>query len=210
MGLGMQNKSNLKPKKEPTQERSRETVDVILEAATRIIADGATEKITTQKIAEVAGVSVGSLYQYFPGKDALVLALIRRFVEKNFQSIDKMLLDNENLDLEPLLRVVVDHLIDLEIKNQRLGRVIMDLFLRVGDFELLAKIDTVLEASIQKSIDRLQPKMRSLHPSLSAMLLLNTVRAFLSAVVYRKPEYLKTQEVRDELVRLLLGYVKPV
>ncbi|MDR3488568.1 MAG: TetR/AcrR family transcriptional regulator [Bradyrhizobium sp.] len=64
------------PRKTPIQERSKATVDVIAEAAARILAKEGAEALTTNRIAEVAGVSVGSVYQYFPNKEAIVAALL--------------------------------------------------------------------------------------------------------------------------------------
>ncbi|MFN7134796.1 MAG: TetR/AcrR family transcriptional regulator, partial [Myxococcales bacterium] len=65
----------------PKQERSRALVDVLLEATARILQTDGAEKLSTNAIARVAGVSVGSLYQYFPDKEAVVAALIERKVE---------------------------------------------------------------------------------------------------------------------------------
>ena len=65
-------------RKTASQERSRATVNAILEATARILVKEGFDKASTNRVAEVAGVSVGSLYQYFPSKDALVAALIAR------------------------------------------------------------------------------------------------------------------------------------
>ena len=70
--------SPLDPRKSPKQARSAATVEIILEAAARILESKGLPGYTTNAVAEKAGVSVGSLYQYFPGKDALTGALIRR------------------------------------------------------------------------------------------------------------------------------------
>ncbi|MGK9165381.1 TetR/AcrR family transcriptional regulator [Inquilinus limosus] len=68
----------IKPRKTPGQARSVETVAVILEAAARILEERGLTGYTTNAVAVRAGVSIGSLYQYFPGKDALTAALIER------------------------------------------------------------------------------------------------------------------------------------
>lgn len=65
-------------KKTPGQARSRATIDAILVAATRLLFELGYEKTTTNKIAEVAGVSIGSLYEYFPGKEAIFVEIRRR------------------------------------------------------------------------------------------------------------------------------------
>lgn len=69
---------SLDPRKSPKQARSAATVEVILEAAARILESKGLSGYTTNAVADKAGVSVGSLYQYFPGKDALTGALIKR------------------------------------------------------------------------------------------------------------------------------------
>jgi AcrR family transcriptional regulator len=65
-------------RKPPRQQRARATVEYILEAATRVLAADGLAALTTNRVAEVAGVGIGSLYQYFPNKSALVAALIAR------------------------------------------------------------------------------------------------------------------------------------
>jgi AcrR family transcriptional regulator len=67
-----------KPRKQPTQSRSEETVASIVEAAAQVLESDGFEGFNTNAVAARAGVSIGSLYQYFPGKDALTVALIRR------------------------------------------------------------------------------------------------------------------------------------
>ena len=70
----------LKPRKEPRQARSKAMVDTILDAMARVLVERGYAKTNTNLVAEVAGISVGSLYQYFPNKDALIVALRERHV----------------------------------------------------------------------------------------------------------------------------------
>lgn len=67
-------------RKKPQQERSRQMVETLIEATARVIAKKGLDGATTPNIAEAAGVSVGSLYQYFDGKEALVAALLEKMV----------------------------------------------------------------------------------------------------------------------------------
>src|SRR6266540_4026301 len=75
------------PRKQPRQKRSLETVDAILAATAQVLVRHGYEGANTNRIAEAAGVSVGSLYQYFPSKEALVTALIERHMESMWQII---------------------------------------------------------------------------------------------------------------------------
>src|SRR5262245_9490004 len=74
----MPRKPLTKPRKHASQQRSRATVDALIEATARILVKEGFDSASTNRIAEQAGVSVGSLYQYFPSKEALVAAVIQR------------------------------------------------------------------------------------------------------------------------------------
>jgi AcrR family transcriptional regulator len=69
---------HLQPRKVPKQERSRALVDAIVEATARVLLDKGYDGLGVADVADVAGVSIGSLYQYFPSKEALVAARIER------------------------------------------------------------------------------------------------------------------------------------
>ncbi|PLQ00799.1 TetR/AcrR family transcriptional regulator [Cupriavidus pauculus] len=72
----------LRPRKTPRQARAGETVAAIVEAAAQVLEAGGVEGFNTNAVADRAGVSIGSLYQYFPGKDALTVALIQRETQR--------------------------------------------------------------------------------------------------------------------------------
>ena len=64
----------------PTQDRAQVTVEAMLEAAVKLLKKGGSSAITTNRIAETAGVSIGSVYQYFPNKRAIFIALHERHI----------------------------------------------------------------------------------------------------------------------------------
>ncbi|MCW7541777.1 TetR/AcrR family transcriptional regulator, partial [Aquabacterium sp. A7-Y] len=72
--------SPLTPRKKPLQARSSRTVEAIFDASIQVLIDGGIERVTTTRVAERAGVSVGSLYQYFPNKQSLLAALLERYL----------------------------------------------------------------------------------------------------------------------------------
>jgi AcrR family transcriptional regulator len=106
------NESRIGPRKSPSQERSRRTVDRILDAATRIFHEQGYTDATTNDIADEADVSVGSLYQYFPNKDALLVALTQRHIATTTTDLTNLLLDlPRDSDIETTFRTVVDFLV---------------------------------------------------------------------------------------------------
>lgn len=103
--------STLKPRKQPTQPRAVETVACILEAAAQILEAQGFEAFNTNAVAERAGVSIGSLYQYFPGKEALLIALMQREKE-SFRD------DAHAALAEPDGRAALRHLIGAAVRQQ--------------------------------------------------------------------------------------------
>ncbi|NQW72030.1 MAG: TetR/AcrR family transcriptional regulator [Actinobacteria bacterium] len=105
--------SSLAPRKVPRQERSRRTVDRILVAAAQVFHEAGYTSATTNDIALEAGISVGSLYQYFPNKDALLVALTRRHIDSAAAGLVSLVLALSPEDgIRESLRTVVDFLVE--------------------------------------------------------------------------------------------------
>lgn len=79
----------VRPRKQPTQGRSRHTVAAILEATFRVLDEAGGEGLTTTRVAEVAGVSVGTLYQYFPNREALINALLADHLDSAIGAVER-------------------------------------------------------------------------------------------------------------------------
>jgi AcrR family transcriptional regulator len=106
-------------KKEPKQRRSRELFEAILEAGTRILKAGVLE-LNTNKIAEKAGVSVGSLYQYFPGKDAILAKIVERQQEKNARRFLAIIEANRGKGVEETTDALVSEIVVLFYEQRQL------------------------------------------------------------------------------------------
>jgi AcrR family transcriptional regulator len=117
-------KSVANPRKQPSQPRSRETVAVILEAAARILESRGLDGYNTNAVAEKAGVSIGSLYQYFPGKDALTIALIVSFEEDLLQSVKTAVAATQHDTLTQALQRIVRALYGAHIRRAALNVVL--------------------------------------------------------------------------------------
>ncbi len=101
----------LSPRKQPVQARSRALVEAILTAAARVLEQAGLEGFNTNRVAEAAGVSVGSLYQYFPGKTALLAALVRQDAAELRADLAKAseTADGARATVEAMVDVVVAH-----------------------------------------------------------------------------------------------------
>lgn len=107
----MKAKPALAPRKEPRQARSRRMRADILEASIRVLRDEGPLRFTTQRVADIAGVSVGSLYQYFPNKEALVYAIHLEVVADAWAAVERIL-DDGMLDARAkLARIAIMYFI---------------------------------------------------------------------------------------------------
>lgn len=98
--------SQISSRKEPKQARSTELVSAILEAAIQVLAKEGASRFTTARVAEKAGVSVGSVYQYFPNKAAILFRLQTDEWQQTSQMLSRILEDVSQLPLERLRALV--------------------------------------------------------------------------------------------------------
>src|SRR5262249_6705466 len=127
-----------KPRKYASQERSRATVDALVEATARILVREGFDHASTNRIAAEAGVSVGSLYQYFPSKEALVAAVIERHRRDLMTVARRAIADVAVLPLEDAVRRLVAVAVDAHRLDPKLHRVLAEQTPRTGG---LADVD---------------------------------------------------------------------
>jgi AcrR family transcriptional regulator len=123
-GRGRPRKRTLEARKAPGQARSKETVNVILEASARILESEGLRGFNTNAVAAKAGVSVGSLYQYFPNKDAILLALINSFEDATQEAILQALQSGKGWPLKTSLKLFVRALVGMHYRRPKLNRVL--------------------------------------------------------------------------------------
>jgi AcrR family transcriptional regulator len=104
----------------PRQDRSAATVDAILDAVVRILKRQGLEGITTNRVAEVAGVSIGTLYQYFEDKRAIYVALHHRHVEAIDWVMQTVFIEQARSSLEDLVRALVETMVDAHANDPEL------------------------------------------------------------------------------------------
>jgi len=129
------------PRKTATQERSRQTVDVLLEATARILVKDGYDKASTNRIAVAAGVSIGSLYQYFPSKEALVAAVIDRHMGEMLELVREELVEVATRPVDVVVRKLVAAMIDAHRADPKLHRVLVEQIPRTGRLENIEAMD---------------------------------------------------------------------
>ncbi|ETI62864.1 hypothetical protein GCM10007301_50850 [Azorhizobium oxalatiphilum] len=112
----------LKPRKRPVQARSLATIEAIFEATIQVLLHGGARALTTNRIAERAGVSVGTLYQYFPAKEALLYALVSRHLDKAGQAVEQACQAHSGASLSDCADTFVDAYIDAKAGDVAVSR----------------------------------------------------------------------------------------
>lgn len=196
-------------RKQPTQARSRATVDVILDAASRVLIQDGYEKLSTNRVAKLAGVSVGSLYQYFPGKRALVGAVLERHVERITAELRKEPAKLERLTVEGRIRRLTEWMIESHRKDPELHRIIVQELPRQGLGSQL--IADGFERAIANTALFLATHADELAPrnhELSAFIVVHTIESLTKAALARDPKMLGP-ELIAEITSLLTRYLTP-
>ena len=193
----------LNPRRRPRQQRSRQTVEFVLEAAAQVFASHGYAGATTNHIAERAGVSVGTLYQYFPNKDAILLALAERHVEEAARGLaaTAMSLRAAEPDLDELVRVLVTATADLNADP--VHAVLFDEAPRTPDLAgLLRRLRRTMAEEVEGHLARLG--RGGDRPDLIAEYLVLSVDAAVHEVVIRYP----SGPDRDAAVAELCSFVQ--
>ena len=112
--------------KKPRQERARHTIDALLQATAYILTHGGWDTLTTNRVAERAGVNIASLYQYFPGKDALVVELARRHVADQRAALLPILTERRGTGIGATLRALVSALVATHGEQPALHRALAE------------------------------------------------------------------------------------
>jgi AcrR family transcriptional regulator len=191
-------------RKEPRQARSRATVEAVVEAGARILSKQGWNGFTTNKVAEAAGVSIGSLYQYFPDKLSLVDAIRRRHIDDSLDAIRSALAETEALTV--FVEALVTNLIEAHSLHPGLHRVLLD---EVPGLEAYRHPNHQIEAQYLS----LFTQAAAIYGSQSRDVAASTVGLVLSdaidGVIHNAARRGRLHEpaIRDELVRLVCAYL---
>jgi len=200
-------KRRLSPRKTPRQDRSRATVEALLEATADILVRDGYAKLTTNRIADRAGVNIASLYQYFPGKDAIVAELRRRHGAEQRAGLLRILQERGDRKFETTLRALVSLGVGGHARSPGLQRVFAEEMPPLGHREV-AEMDAPLFDAMRRFLSSAELDVRDTE---LAFWMVSTVGG---AVVHRatieRPQDLATGAIEEELVRLLSRYLQPI
>ncbi|MDI3287441.1 TetR/AcrR family transcriptional regulator [Polyangium sp. 15x6] len=204
----MPDRSAVSPRKVPQQRRSQALVSAVIEAAVRILKHGREEALTTRRVAEIAGASVGSLYQYFPNRDAIVRALIDSHVREMLARVDEKMRDAfcatcpEEMVRRFATGLVAAHTVDLDR-----WQVIALQVLRFGDLDASDEAWQMLDDRARELVHRVAPELPADEAARAAARLVLLVRTLLMDALTQRPDELRDLRLTADITDLILGYI---
>lgn len=207
----MTQKLRTNPRKLASQERSRSTVDALLEATARVLVKEGYDRASTNRIAEVAGVSIGSLYQYFPSKEALVAAVIDRHTQEVSQVTRNAVVKAAAGPIEVAAREFVSVAIDAHRVNPKLHGVLAEQIPHVGRLKNIEANVREGYALVRGYLEAHRDEIDVADLDLAAFVLVTVVEALTHAAVLRRPDLLSDGKARhfvDDVTRLVVRYLR--
>jgi len=197
------------PRKAPKQQRSRATVEAILIATTQVVTEHGYDKTTTNLIAKRAGVSIGSLYQYFPNKESLVAALCEQHMRAVTDGVIAALERARALPLRDALEIIIRGLLAHHAEDTELQKILAEHSAALIGLDYCKEIDRRIEAAVAEHLAQRQENLRPANLELGAFMLVHGVEGITHAAVMQRPDALESGALARELVDLVQRYLLP-
>jgi AcrR family transcriptional regulator len=199
----------LAPRKLPSQARAKDTAEAIMRATAHILKKRGYQATTTNHVAEAAGVSIGSLYQYFPNKEAIVAALLERHLEETMGWLRSATVSALEQPLEEAARTLIQGLIAAHRVDPDLHRVFAEELPRVGSFERIHALEKETLALVRAYLEARVPELVAQRKlDIVCFVIVHSVEALTHGVVLFRQDWLDDPAFLDEVVRLVVRYVE--
>jgi AcrR family transcriptional regulator len=195
------------PRKKPRQQRSQDTVDCILDATARVLCTTGYDRASTNRIALAAGVSVGSLYQYFPSKEALVAGLVERHTAQMTSLVKGKLAEVASAPLDVAVRTMIQSMFDAHAVDPKLHKVLIEQVPRIGKLEEVVGLEREVEVLVALLLESRRKELRRVKLGAAAFVLCQVVEAVTHAAVLAELEEPRRGEVAAELTDMVLRYL---
>ena len=208
----MARRASLEPRKKARQSRAIETVRALREAAARILMDEGPDRLTTNRVAEVAGVGIGSLYQYYPNKGAIVADLVEHRLAEDTTRFGDRAAEFESL-ADPA-RSLVDAVCDRQLQGAALMAALLPLLTQVQQDraarEMTARVVADLGRRLAASPGALATDLQDPVALDRALFVVSrAIRWVTNEAVVERPELLADPGFREELARIVRRLFAP-
>ena len=198
------------PRKQPTQERAQQTVQAILRATAHILRGEGWDACNTNAVAKRAGVSIGSLYQYFPSKESLALALAEEHAARGLAVLMEAVTaaPRGTLSFEATVRHYIRAMVAVHQVDPKLHRVLVEQVPRIkGGLEVVRRVSTPAAELVRNWLETQREHIRGVNLDVATYMLVTAVESISHLQVLDRPAGLTSELLVDELSELVLGYL---
>jgi len=200
-------RDRLTPRKRPVQARSEATVAALFEASIQVLLAVGYRKLTTTLVAERAGVSVGTLYQYFPNREALINSVIKGYLDEVVSSIERSCQDLDGRRLEELATGLADAFIAAKYKRIDVSRAMHEPLADVGGAELVKTAATRAAGFIANNLQSCRNASFRDVPLL-ALLIVMACSSLLQTAIADQTGLVNANALRGHMRAMVLGYLR--
>ncbi len=199
---------NVAPRKSPRQTRAKVTVDAIVEATTELLLQEGYDRLTTARVAERAGVSVGSLYQYFPNKAALACAVIDRCCDGFLGAFSNALAGRSRANLTDGIAAIVDVGLVSHHLAPELHRIVGELAPRLGVGDRAERVSRAVMSEIETVLREHAAELApEIDPATAAAIIEPVLQALSHRVGLADPAQLANGALVRQATRLVSRYL---
>lgn len=202
----MVRKAQIFPKKSPKRRSSRSLVSAILTTTARILETGDYAKVTTNRIAKLAGVSIGSVYEYFPSKEALIGAIVDQAIERNQKRFEARLNDCDGYSFDELIGVMVQAAADSYLRNRKIRAIMFEQAPQLQKTEHVLKLRKHMTAQLKQVVERYKGEVRPKNREVAAFVSVNAVLGVFQMMLLDYPDGIKETELVREVAILVRRY----
>lgn len=196
------------PRKMPKQQRSKETVDVILAATARVLVRDGFDRASTNRIAETAGVSIGSLYQYFPSKEALVAALVERHIDSMSERLQAEMAEVADAPVEVAVRRMVSLMLAAHAVEPELHRVLNEQVPRIGRLHRVHEVEARMQKLARAYFERRRDELRPTDLDTAAFVVVQAIEALTHASSTHGESAPPREALVEEMTWLVVRYLQ--
>jgi AcrR family transcriptional regulator len=205
--LAQQTASRSEPRKSPVQARSTASVDAILKATVQVLLRVGKEKLTTTRVATRAGVSVGTLYQYFPNKSALLRAAMRLHLEEILVEVDKVCVAQRRQPVEQMAEALALAFLAVKMRDPNKSRALYAVSSDVEGAKIAASAVKRVNSAIVELLES-APEVLKTDLQLMATVLQSTIAGVKRQLLESDMPEAQFKPMQRELVLVVRSYVR--
>ena len=207
VGFAMARETRSYTRRKPVQERAQITVEAMLDAAIKLLKRAGSAALTTNRIAETAGVSIGSVYQYFPNKQAIYLALHERHITQVDEVMQRRLRESADATLEELIGSMIDGMIEVHEGDPELSMLLQS--------EVPHRSDNTVDFSIRNF--NLFREALAIHKrefgrktdlNMQTFVVIKMIDSLGHTIVLQRPSGSSLSRARGEVLRAVAAYLR--